>query len=103
MFGLKQEELDAIRQCLETTPQISKAIVYGSRAKGTFKIGSDIDLCIIGDLDYGGLMKLENRIDDLMLPYKTDLVLKTTIDNPALLEHIERVGKLFYEREGKEN
>lgn len=98
MFGLKEKDTEAIRQCLAETPQVMKVILFGSRAMGTYRNGSDIDLCITGNLDYDELLKLENRIDDLMLPYKTDIVLMDQIDNPVLLEHIERAGVVFYER-----
>ncbi len=98
MFGLKPKHIDAINQCFAQYPQIEQVIIYGSRAKGNYKIGSDIDLTIEGDLDYNSLLKLENQLDDLLLPYKIDLSLKHKITNPDLLEHIERVGKVFYEK-----
>ena len=98
MFGLKQSHIDAINACFTQFPEIERVIIYGSRAKGNFKNGSDIDLTIVGDLDFRSLLKLENQIDDLLLPYKIDLSLYHQIDNPNLSEHIERVGKVFYEK-----
>ena len=100
MFGLKKQHIDAINECFAQFPEIDQVIIYGSRAKGNFKSGSDIDLTITGDLDYRSLMKLENRLDDLMLPYKIDLSLRQKISNPDLSGHIERVGKVFYEKKG---
>ncbi len=99
MFGLKQKHIDAINQCFAQYPQIQQVIIYGSRAKGNYKNGSDIDLTIVGDLDYNQLLKLENQLDDLLLPYKIDLSLRHEINHPELLDHIQRVGKLFYEKE----
>jgi len=96
MFGLKQKHIDAINQCFADFPQIEQVLVYGSRAKGTYKRGSDIDLTIVGNLDFSSLMKLENKLDDLMLPYKFDLSLFHSITNPDLIEHIRRVGQVFY-------
>jgi uncharacterized protein len=96
MFGLKQKHIDVINQCFAQYPHIEQVIIYGSRAKGNCKNGSDIDLTIIGDLDYNSLLKLENQLDDLLLPYKIDISLKHKINNPDLVAHIERVGKVFY-------
>jgi len=101
MFGLKQQHIDAIRKCFAEYPQIEQVIIYGSRAKGNYKTGSDIDLTITGDLDYKSLLQLENQLDDLLLPYKIDLSLKHKINNPDLLKHIEWVGKIFYDKHTK--
>jgi len=64
---------------------------------GTYRPGSDIDLCIEAEsLGLSELLSIENRIDDLLLPWKVDLSLLHTIDNPALQDHIRRVGVTFY-------
>ena len=99
MFGLKKDHIDLIQAVFVQYPQIERAIVYGSRAKGNYKPGSDIDLTIIGDLDYSNLIKLENQLDDLLLPYKIDLSLYHNFNHPKLIDHIKRVGKVFYEKE----
>ena len=66
---------------------------------GNFKNGSDIDLSIFSpSMDLAELLKIENEIDDLLLPYKVDLSLYHHIDNRDLVEHIQRVGVLFYEK-----
>jgi len=97
--GLKQEHINAINQCFALYPAIRKVILYGSRAKGNFRAGSDIDLTIIDDdISRSDLLQLENTLDDLHLPYKIDLSLKRQINNPELLHHIERVGIEFYKR-----
>ncbi len=95
--GLKQEHIAAIHQCFALYPAIMTVVLYGSRAKGNFRNGSDIDLTIIDDnLSHSELLQLENTLDDLHLPYKIDLSLKRQISNPELLQHIERVGIEFY-------
>ncbi len=99
MFGLKQKHINLINQCFAQYPEIHHVILYGSRAKGNYRPGSDIDLAIKGDLDYSSLLKLENELDDLLLPYKIDLSLYHKISNPDLIDHINRVGKVFYETE----
>jgi len=99
MFGLKTETIQAIREVLAKYPEVEKAILYGSRAKGNYRPGSDIDLTLAGDkLTLTTLQKIENELDDLLLPYKIDLSLHRQIQNKALLEHIERVGKVFFDR-----
>lgn len=99
MFGLKQKHIDLINACFAQYPQIEQVILYGSRAKDNYKNGSDIDLTIKGDLDYNSLMKLENQLDDLLLPYKMDVSLYHKINNPDLIDHIQRIGKTFYEKQ----
>lgn len=98
MFGLKQNDITLINHCFSQFSEIEQVIIYGSRAKGNFKNGSDIDLTIIGDLDYKAMLKLENLLDDLLLPYTIDLSLHRQISNSDLLNHIQRVGKVFYRK-----
>lgn len=75
------------------------AALYGSPAKGNYKRGSDIDLTLKGDaLTYRDLLRLMDELDDLLLPYMIDLSIYDQIDNPALREHIDRVGVVFYAR-----
>jgi len=96
-YGLKEEEVQAILQVLSNYEQLKSAILYGSRAKGTFKPYSDIDLTFIGDgLDLSILQKIETELDDLLLPYKMDISLFKHIKNNELIDHIHRVGKPFY-------
>ncbi|SEG17375.1 nucleotidyltransferase domain-containing protein [Flavobacterium urumqiense] len=98
-FGLKQEDIDKINHVFTTYNGIDSVIIYGSRAKGNFKVGSDIDLTIIeNSISFPKFLEMENILDDLSLPYKIDLSLKREITNFDLLLHIDRVGKLFYKR-----
>lgn len=99
MFGLKEAHIERINRCFALFPEIEQVVLYGSRAIGNYKVGSDIDLTIIGDLDYRALLKLEHLLDDLLLPYKIDLSLKHKITNPDLLAHIDREGTLFYAKD----
>jgi predicted nucleotidyltransferase len=98
-YGLPDETIGRIGSVLTRHEKVEKAILYGSRAKGTQKRGSDIDLTIVGpDLDGAELARLEDEIDDLMLPYSVDLSIYAHIDNPDLIDHIDRVGVTFYSR-----
>ncbi|MFO8024010.1 nucleotidyltransferase domain-containing protein [Thiohalophilus sp.] len=80
-------------------PDVEKAILYGSRAKGTHRPGSDIDITLAGNISWDELQAITLELDDLMLPYQFDLSVHAMIDNPNLLDHIKRVGKTFYARE----
>jgi len=98
-FGLKPKAIAQINQVFAAYPEISKAILYGSRAKGNYKNGSDVDLTLISDrLNHSQLLQIQNQIDDLLLPYSMDLSIFSSIDNLPLIEHIDRVGITFYER-----
>ncbi|CDH43621.1 restriction endonuclease subunit S [Candidatus Contendibacter odensensis] len=98
-FGLSDKTLTTIRQILADYPAVKKAILYGSRAKGNYKKGSDIDLALIGDaLDQRILGEIAGRLEESPIPYQVDLSLWKQIDNQNLLEHIECVGVVFYER-----
>ena len=75
------------------------AILYGSRAKGNFKKGSDIDLTLFGaELNQQSCSTIAEALDDLLLPYTIDLSVFDQLKHPALEAHIERVGKMFYQR-----
>lgn len=100
-FGLKQATIEKINGVFSSRPHIETVILYGSRAKGNYRNGSDIDLTIEGEtVTLSELLKLENELDDLLLPYKIDLSLLHQIADPDLLGHIRRVGVVFYERKG---
>ena len=78
---------------------IEKAIIYGSRAKGNFKPGSDIDLTLVGqDLTHKDLSFLMEQYYWSDLPYQLDVSLFSEIDNADLINHIKRVGKVIYEK-----
>lgn len=99
-FGLKESITSDIKNILSDFPEVKTVIIYGSRAKGNYRPGSDIDLTFIGDnLSLTTLNKISLRIDDLLLPYTFDLSVFAHIDNKDLIEHIERSGKTFYQCE----
>ncbi len=88
----------SLESLFQTYSNIKKVIFYGSRAKGNFRPGSDIDLTVDApDMNLSEILRVENSIDDLLLPYKVDLSLLHQIDNEALIEHIKRVGIVFYD------
>jgi len=98
-YGLTEDAIARITVVFAACPEIDRVVLYGSRAKGTQRNGSDIDLTIEGDaVSHSQLLRMENTLDDLLLPYKMDLSLLREIDNPDLLAHIQRVGLVFYEK-----
>jgi predicted nucleotidyltransferase len=97
--GLSAATIAAIHGVLAQHPRVVKAVLYGSRAKGNYKIGSDIDLTLFGEgLEYSEMMDIAMELDDLLLPYMIDLSIFEKLDHAELKEHIERVGQLFYEK-----
>lgn len=98
MFGLDVDTRRNIRKVIAGFPCIEKVLIYGSRAKGNYKVGSDIDLTLIGkDLTHGNSIDpLMSRLDDLNLPYTFDISIFNKLGDLDLIEHILRVGKTFY-------
>lgn len=98
-YGLPPQVLARLNAVFRRWPQVDRVILYGSRAKGNFRSGSDIDLCLEANrMKIHDLLKLRGEIDDLLLPWKIDLALKHMIESRDLLAHIERVGVPVYER-----
>jgi len=99
-FGLKETTIEKICGVLAQFPQVEKAVIYGSRAKGNYKNGSDIDLTLRGgpDLTLDILYKIDGQLDDLLLPYTFDLSIFGQLSDPDFIDHIQRVGLVFYER-----
>ena len=98
-FGLPQTTTRIIREILANVPAVEKALIYGSRAKGNHRPGSDIDLTLIGHgLDLDTLGRIAAQLDESPIPYQVDLSIFDQIDHPGLKAHIERTGKIFYQR-----
>ncbi|MFA5352969.1 MAG: nucleotidyltransferase domain-containing protein [Thermodesulfovibrionales bacterium] len=99
-YGLPDDSVHKICAVLKRYPQVERAILYGSRAKGNYKKGSDIDLTLRGsaDLTLNLLYRILDDLDELLLPYTIDLSIFQNIDDPDLIEHIQRVGVLFYDK-----
>ncbi|HUT02806.1 MAG TPA: nucleotidyltransferase domain-containing protein [bacterium] len=99
-YGLKDSTIQKVQSVLARYPQVGKAILYGSRAMGNYKNGSDIDLTLYGDgLTMKVLYRIMDELDDLLLPYTIDLSILDNIGDPDLRDHIRRVGVVFYARD----
>lgn len=93
MYGLEKEDIDKILLVFNKHPEVEKAILYGSRAKGNYKPHSDIDISLVGEnLTLSQQFAIETELDDLMLPYKMDISIFHKIANEDLIDHINRVG-----------
>lgn len=96
-FGLEEATIAKINTVFTKYTNIKEVKIYGSRAKGTHKNGSDIDLVLFtSQPDNNELAKLKMEIDDLLLPYSVDLNDYADIHNNELKEHIDRIGRFFF-------
>ena len=96
--GLSTEDEIKIVSMLSHFSEISQALVFGSRAIGNYKQGSDVDIALKGQLKENTMPRLRGLLEELPLPYFFDLLDYDATENPALKEHIDQYGKIFYER-----
>lgn len=98
--GLSAEATAQVRVLLAEEPKLQKAIVFGSRAKGTHKPGSDVDLALFGPrLERPDLLRLSQILnEETTLPWRFDLLLAEQAST-EIQAHIARVGLCIYERE----
>ena len=97
--GLTPEQLALLQQAFKKHPEVEAVKLYGSRAKGTFHERSDVDLVLIGTgIDRFLMADLLMDLADTDLPYTVDLQNYSEIKNRALVEHVDRVGMVIYER-----
>jgi predicted nucleotidyltransferase len=99
-YGLPETTVEKICGILAGYPQVDQAILYGARAKGNYKNGSDIDLTLRGgaDLTLKVIYKILDDLDELLLPYTIDLSIFNDISDPDVIEHIQCVGVMFYDK-----
>ena len=104
MFGLDTDTIRNIKDCFAKIPQIQKVLLYGSRAKGNYKNGSDIDLTLIGkNLNPDdSIYPLKEELNKLYLPYTFDISILSKLDKLEFINHILKVGKTFYQKETNE-
>jgi predicted nucleotidyltransferase len=98
MSGLNGNIIQQICSVLSSFPQVDAAVLYGSRAKGNYKPGSDIDLTLKGNFDLYILNSISLKLDDLYLPYMFDLSIHHHINDPDMIDHISRVGIELYRK-----
>jgi len=98
MFGLKEKTITIIINEISRFKEIREAVVFGSRAKGNYKKGSDIDIAIKGDeITQDSVVKLSARLNqEAPIPYLIDVIHYEGITSLELVDHIDRVGKILY-------
>jgi len=98
-YGIPRADLEALISELKNNNNIFEIILFGSRAKGTFTNGSDIDIALKGNkLSLKDILDATGEVEKLLLPYKLDLVLYDRVNEPALIDHIDRVGVVLFKR-----
>lgn len=99
-YGLLQSDIKKIVSIFENNERIAEVILFGSRAKGNFHNGSDIDIALKGkNLKLNDVLNASIEIDELMLPYKFDIIIYNKINENKLIDHINRVGISLFVRQ----
>jgi len=100
MFGLREDDIASIRHILSSYPEVRTGLIFGSRAKGNFKNGSDVDIALKGnDLTFKLILKISTELnEETLMPYHFDVLNYHTIQNEELIHHIDRIGVPFYEQ-----
>lgn len=97
-FGLSETVIEELQSVFRRHKNIERVLIFGSRSKGNYRIGSDIDLAVIGNgIDYAQILNILCEIDDLELLYSVDLIDYNKKVGTPIGEHIDRVGQVFYE------
>ena len=97
-FGLSDTVINELRDVFRHHANIEKVLIFGSRSKGNYRAGSDIDLAVVGEgIDYNQLLTIQCEIDDLDMLYSIDLLDYQKEKGTPLGDHIDRVGQVFYE------
>jgi len=97
-YGLSDTVREELCSVFRRHANIEKVLIFGSRSKGNYRAGSDIDLAVVGKaLDYSQLLDIQCEIDDLELLYSIDLVDYQQKKGTPIGDHIDRVGQIFYE------
>lgn len=98
--GLNEKTIKDIISALARFPEVERAVLFGSRAKGTHRTGSDIDLALTGDaLNTRLVGRIEDALDELLLPYQFSLVILSQKTDPDVAAHIDRVGIILFQKE----
>ncbi len=98
--GISEKVMSEIKSVFSNFPEVEKAVLFGSRAKGNFYEGSDFDIAVYGEkLNFEHTLDLSIELDTVGLLQAIDLVHFEKIKEPELKKHIERVGILIYDRD----
>lgn len=98
-YGLNDNLIELMNDIFKKNDKVEKLIIYGSRVKGDYRVGSDIDLAIVGELSLEVLNKIAIELDDLDSPYTFDLCIYNKIKNNELKEQIDEIGQVIYAKQ----
>lgn len=99
VYGIEMQYWEMIREIFSRFPHVEEVVLFGSRAKGTYKKGSDIDVALKGEaVDKDDLSAIGALLEDSCLPWMADVVVYRYLTNKDLKEHIDRIGKVIYRR-----
>ena len=100
-FGLRERDMVSIRNVFSDFESVEKVVIFGSRAMGNYKKGSDIDIAIFGEnITYNTVLKISGILnEDLPIPYFIDIVHFDTLKNEELKNHILKEGKIIYTKQ----
>lgn len=94
-FGLPERTINELIEYFKTKPEIEQVKIFGSRAKGTYRNGSDIDFAIWTD-EHKHFSRFLGELDDLPTPYTFDLIDYKTLSHEGIKNSIDRDGVIFY-------
>jgi len=95
-FGLPENTVNELLDYFKSVPQIEKVVIFGSRAKGTYKNGSDIDFAIWSGENISS--RISGELDELPTPYKFDVVDYKTLTHENMKNSIDNYGVVFYKK-----
>lgn len=100
MYGLLDRDFKYILEAVKQYPEITEVVLFGSRALGNYKKGSDVDLAIIGEkVDRKVIRRLSDDLEEKYpLPYFFDVISYEDISNEELKKHIDSLGKSIYKK-----
>jgi len=97
--GLPNEASEQLLMAISAHPRVERVVLYGSRALGRQRSGSDVDLCLVApEMGLAELLELGAQLDDLLLPWRIDLQLDHLITHEGLRDHIQRAGQALWNR-----
>lgn len=98
-YGLSEANGQRMLDILSAFTEVREVILFGSRAKGNYKPGSDIDIAVKGAITKDVQARLLTAFEESLLPYFVDVVVYDRLQNEALREHIDRVGVTLFNEE----
>ena len=103
-FGISDKSYGILLEVIQSFPEIKQAKIFGSRALGNYKKGSDIDIAVIGsNIDWNLVTKIHTKLNEgVDIPYYIDIIDYCNLNNNELKEHIDLNGKTIFHREYKE-